>query len=920
MDRKDSDRTKIVEDIFQSAADHSPDERAAYLDEVCNGDTQLRREVESMISSYERAGSFMDKPAIAIDAHVLREAGTNAQVGQQIGHYTILKEIGRGGMGEVYLAEDTALGRRIALKVLPAFFTRDDQRVRRFQQEARAASALNHPNILTIHEIGNIGSTYFIATEFIEGQTLRDRVCESPVRLPEVLEIATQTASALTAAHQAGLVHRDIKPENIMLRPDGLVKVLDFGLVKLTEEENDLETAPLTRTTVDTNAGMVMGTASYMSPEQARGSAVDGRTDIWSLGVVLYELIAARLPFEGSNTNQILASILSDKEPLPLVRVASGVPAELARIVEKALSKNRDERYQTSKDMLLDLKKLKQRLHLEAELARSADTPKSATDGSSSLDRDLVTSRSSTAGTRETAREATRSTRIFAGSRRLAVGIVFVAIFIGVAVVLLYRLRTSSATGELTTTRSIAVLPFENASGNADVDYLSDGMTETLINSLAQVPNLAVKARTSVFRYKNQNTSLKIVGKELGVEAVLTGRMVQHGDDLTLFLSLVDATTENQLWGKQYDQKLTDLVRLQTQIAEDVSENLKAKLTTADQQKLSRRYTANPEAYRLYLQGRYLWNKRTERDMSKSLEYFQQAVALDPNYALAYTGIADAYVNLSMGFNFGPMQPSLGLPKAKEAALKALEIDNTLAEAHVSLAVIKERWDWDFATAEREYKRAIELNKDYATAHQRYSVFLGAMGHFDEAVAEIERARQLDPLSLVIAVETARPYTLSGNYDRAVEILGKVIEIDPNFMRAHHLLAINYSWMGRNDEAIREIQKAFELVGGQYREDRTKRINDTLAVIYAHAGRRSEALKLLADMEEQEKQGKYSYVFTHSAVYSELGDREQAFKWLEKAYAERSPAMVDLKAAHVYDKIRDDTRFTDLVRRVGLPQ
>jgi len=920
MAPKELNRTNRVEEIFQSAVDHSPDKRTAYLDDVCNGDIQLRREVESMISSYERAGSFMEKPAIAIDACVLGEAGTHAHVGQHIGHYTILKEIGRGGMGEVYLAEDTTLGRRIALKILPAFFTKDEQRVRRFQQEARAASALNHPNILTIHEIGKTGSTYFIATEFIEGQTLRDRLAQSPVRLADALEIAMQAASALSSAHQAGLVHRDIKPENIMIRPDGLVKVLDFGLVKLTDEGDGVDSASTTQPKVATNAGMVMGTASYMSPEQACGSSVDGRTDIWSLGVVLYELIAGRLPFEGSNTNQFLASILSDKEPLPLVRYASGVPAELERIIEKALSKNRDERYQTSKDMLLDLKKLKQRLQIDAELARSAPSAVGTIDAASGLDREFVTSSSSTAATNEAAREATRSTRIFAKSQRLAVGGVFAAIAIIVAFVVLYHLRSSSATTEHATTKSIAVLPFENASGNADVEYLSDGMTETLINSLAQLPNLSVKARTSVFRYKNQDVSPQLVGKELGVQAVVTGRMVQHGDDLTLFLSLVDATTENQLWGKQYNQKLTDLLRLQTQIAQDVSENLKAKLTPADEQKLAKRYAANPQAYRLYLQGRYLWNKRTERDMSKGLEYFQQAVAMDPNYALAYTGIADAYVNLSMGFNFAPMRPSLGLPKAKEAALRALEIDNTLAEAHVSLAVIKERWDWDFAGAEREYKRAIELNSDYGIAHQRYSVFLGAMGRLDEALAEVDLARQLDPLSLVIAVETARPYTISGRYDRAVEILRKVIEIDPNFMRAHHLLAVNYSGMGRYDEAIREIRKAFELVGGQYREDGTKRINDTLAIIYAHAGRKSEALKLVAEMDEQERQGKYTYVFTRSAVYSELGDRDEAFKWLEKAYAERSPAMTELKAAHVYDKIRDDTRFADLTRRVGLPQ
>ena len=920
MDPKRSDRTKRVEDIFQSAVDHSPDGRTAYLDEVCNGDAQLRREVESMISSYESAGSFMDKPAIEVDARVLAEAGTTSQVGQQLAHYKILKEIGRGGMGEVYLAEDTKLGRRVALKLLPAYFTKDEQRVRRFQQEARAASALNHPNILTIYEIGQTDAIYFIATEFIEGETLRQRLCHSTVPLREALEIATQTASARAAAHQAGLVHRDIKPENIMLRPDGLVKVLDFGLVKLTEDPGAVDTTLPTQLKVDTNPGMVMGTASYMSPEQARGSAVDARTDGWSLGVVLYEIIAGRIPFEGSNSNEILASILSDKQALPLARYTRDVPPELERIVEKAVSKNRDERYQTSKDLLIDLKKLKQKLEIEAELERSGHPAGRVSGSSSVLDREVGTPTSSAAASAATSEESTQTTRIVGRSKKLAVAVGFAGILIIVALALLYRLRTSSPIGETAMIKSIAVLPFENASGNADVEYLSDGIAETLINSLTELPNLSVKARSSVFRYKNQNVSPQIVGKELGVQAVLTGRMIQHGDDLTLFLSLVDAATENQLWGKQYNQKLTDLVRLQTQITQDVSESLKAKLTSVDQQKLARRYTANPEAYRLYLQGRYLWNKRTERDMSKSLEYFQQAVAIDPNYALAYTGIADACVNLSMGFSFAPTRPSLLLPKAKGAALRALEIDNTLAEAHVSLAVIKERWDWDFAAAEREYKHALELNPDYATAHHRYSVFLGAMGRFDEAIVEIERARQLDPLSLVIAVDSARPYTISGRYDRAVEILRKVVEIDPNFMRGHHLLAINYSWMGRFEDAVREVQKAFELVGGQYREDGTKRINDTLALIYAHAGRKSEALKLAAEMDEQEKQGKYIYALSRTGVYSELGDREQAFRCLEKAYSERSPAMAELKSSHIFDKIRDDPRFADLVRRVGLPQ
>jgi serine/threonine protein kinase/TPR repeat protein len=840
--------------------------------------------------------------------------------GTKLGRYEIRSKIGEGGMGEVYLAEDTRLARKVALKVLPAELASHRDRMQRFVQEAKAASALNHPNILTIYEIDETDSGHFIATEFIDGQTLREHIRQGNVKLSEILDVATQIASAFAAAHAAGIVHRDVKPDNIMLRRDGIVKVLDFGLAKLTEPTSAdfVDTEAATRAAINTNPGVVMGTVVYMSPEQARGLQVDSRTDIFSIGVLIYQMIAGRLPFEGSNTNEILASILSEKEALPLARYAPKLPPELERIVEKALRKDREQRYQTIQDMLLDLKRLKQKLEVDAEIERSAAPRNTDTDGERPTASGQPTS-SSEVATAPIAKEIRTSLTTVLRTHKLGVAFVSVAMVLAVAVGL-YYFRFSFAASDNAKIKSIAVLPFENASGNSDVEYLSNGMTETLINSLSQLPNLSVKARSSVFRYKGKDVSPRIVGQELGVQGILMGRVVQHGDDLTLYLSLVNAANENQLWGKQYNQKLNNLVSLQTEIARDVSDNLKAKLTHADEQKLTKTYTANPEAYRLYLQGRYFWNKRTEKDISKSIDYFNRAVALDPNYALAYTGIADAYANLSMGFNFAPVRPELGLPKGKESALRALAIDDTLSEAHVSLGVVKERWDWDFAAAEREYKRAIELNPDYAEAHHRYSVFLSAMGRFDEAIAEIERARQLDPLSLVIAVDSARPFTLSGRYDHAVEILRKVLDMDPNFQRAHHLLAVNYSYVGRHEEAIAEIQKAYELVGGQFREDGTKRINDTLAVIFARAGRKSDALKILVEMDEPEQQRRYLYSYTRAAVYAELGDKEQALKWLEKAYGDRSPGMAELKVAHIFDKIRDNPRFADLIRRVGLPQ
>jgi serine/threonine-protein kinase len=819
--------------------------------------------------------------------------------GARLGHYEIRSKIGEGGMGEVYLAEDTRLGRKVALKILPAEAAADRERMQRFRQEARAASALNHPNILTIYEIEQSDSKSFIATEFIEGETLRQRMQREPIKPSEALDVAVQTASALGAAHAAGIAHRDIKPENIMLRRDGIVKVLDFGLAKLTEPASPLSTdteAP-TRAAVITEPGVVLGTALYMSPEQARGLTVDSRTDVFSLGVVVYEMVTGRLPFAGANRNEVLASILSEKESLPLARYAREVPAELERIVEKALRKDREQRYQTIKDMLLDLQTLQRRLEFKAELERSQ--PPETIRGSGTTDVTGVGPAAATAERRP---------------RRLG-GMIVLAVLLLAAAGFGYFLYFAKAAHAID---SIAVMPFVNESGNPDAEYLSDGITESLIDSLSQVSGLNIKARSSAVRYKGKDISPQTVGKELGVQAILNGRVVQHGDDLALYLSLVSATSENQLWGKQYVQKVNNLVTLQQEIARDVTENLKTKLTRAGEQKLTKSYTANSEAYRIYLQGRYFWNKRTPSDLRKSIGYFKQAVALDPKYALAYTGLADAYSNLAIPF-FG-IRPGKLFPLAKEAALRALEIDNTLAEAHVSLGFVKERYDWDWVAAEREYKRAIDLNADYPTAHHRYGVFLASIGRIDESIAELKRARELDPLSLIIATDSSLPYFWSARYEQAVEVLQKAIEMDPSFARAHFHLGHNYREMGRYEEAIAEHKKYFALAGRQYWDDGTRNINAFLAVDYAAAGRKYEAQRMLDEMAEQEKQGEYTYSFPRALVYAELGDKEQAFVWLEKAYRERFPAMFELRVAPGFDKIRDDPRFADLVRRVGLPQ
>ncbi|PYS61265.1 MAG: hypothetical protein DMF74_16725 [Acidobacteria bacterium] len=566
--------------------------------------------------------------------------------GTKLGRYEIRSQLGEGGMGEVYLAQDTKLDRRVALKVLPAEVAANHDRMRRFMQEAKAASALNHPNIITIHEIEQIDSVNFIATEFIDGETLRQRLRKAPVKLGEMLDVAAQIASALSAAHAAGIVHRDVKPENIMLRRDGIVKVLDFGLAKLTERlpPDSVDTEAATEALVQTEPGVVMGTVAYMSPEQARGMAVDARTDIFSLGIVLYEMVAGCLPFAGSTSSEVLAAILSEKDPQPLARYSREVPAELERLVMKTLAKDRDERYQTAKDLLIDLKGLKQKLVVDAAIERSAPPQLAGGGEAKPTDGRVVSTAPGAAAQTEVAGAPTNSSAEYIISeikrhkRSLTVAL---AVLLLAAVGFGYWFSARRASNA-TQIESIAVLPFVNASGNSDVEYLSDGLTESLITSLSQLPKLSVRGRSSVFRYKGKDAPAQQVGKELNVQAILNGRVVQRGNDLTLHIELVDVDTETALWSGDYNRSMTNLVSLPSEIARDVSQKLRVRLSSADEQKVAKNFTANTEAYQLYLKGRFYWNKRTTEGYKKAIEHFEQAIDKDPSYALAYAGLETA--------------------------------------------------------------------------------------------------------------------------------------------------------------------------------------------------------------------------------------------------------------------------------------
>ena len=1286
-----------IKSLLQSALEREPGERSAFLVAACAGDESLRREVESFIISHEQAGGFIEEPAFEVMAESLVNKQTEL-VGQTLSHYLVLEQLGAGGMGEVYLAEDARLGRKVALKMLPADLTAEDERVRRFQQEARAASALNHPNIITIYEIVEMDSRHFMATEFIDGETLFERLRAGLMKLDEALDVAVQVASALCAAHQAGIVHRDIKPGNIMLRTDGIVKVLDFGLAMLTEQKDDgLEAATL----VKTKQGTVMGTAHYMSPEQARGQKMDARTDIFSLGVVLYEMLTGRVPFGGETMTDVLASILM-LEPLSLSQAAPEAPEELQRIVHHALRKDKEERYQTVSKLLTDLKDLKQNLEFETRsrdffssgarggpatsakarpetrYAKSGDVNiayqvvgrgpvdlvyvmgwvtnldyfweepsyarflnrlasfsrlilfdkrgtglsdrvhesalptleqrmddvravmdavgserasllgvseggpmaalfaatypertsalvmygsyakriwgpsypwapttderqkffdliqqdwggvvdaaimaptrarderfkdwwatylrRSASPGAAlafakmntqiditnilptirvptlivhrtgdldanvggarymarqipgakyielpgddhlpfvghqaaildeiekfldglqhtpELDRVLATvlcfdlvgpaELIHTGNRRDSFLElATREIERFRG-RTLETGTTLLASFdgparairaacsirdsarrlgieikaglhtgecdviddklTGMAVEMSVRIAEKAKTDEVLvsstvkdlvagsgiqfdsrgetllrgndgklrlfavgesdepftvkkaahkqptktasrateTIGSLAILPLANLSSDPNMDYLSDGITESIINSLAQLPALRVVARSTVFRYKGREVDPQELGRVLNVQAVVTGRVRQIGDSLKVTAELTDINADSQLWGDTYNRRLSDIFDVQEEIANEISEGLRLRLSGDEKKRLAKRYTKNTKAYEFYLRGRYFWYKRTEEALLKSIEYFNQAIEEDPSYAAAYDGVSDSYALLALR---GIIPPREGLLKAKVAALKALEIDETLGEAYASLAHARLH-DWDWSGLEEEFKHALELNPGHAIAYHWYSEYLMARGRADESIAIIKQGLETDPISPVITSTLGFAFLFARKYDQAIEQFRKALELDPNHFLAHYRLGHIYSLKGSHREAIDEAQQSVALSGGS---------TETLAGLaqaYAAAGMREEMQTVLDELNQRSKDHYVSPYYV-AKVYAFLGDQEQALHWLEKGYEERNPDFIELKVEPGLDVLRTDARFLDLLRRVGL--
>ncbi|MEP7149920.1 MAG: protein kinase [Acidobacteriota bacterium] len=892
-ERMNAERWKKVKELFDAVVELEPDVRNRVLDGTCASDPILRVEVEKLLSSSEDSGGFMEQPAANQLASAILEPKGMLRAGDRFAHYKILRQIGIGGMGEVYLAEDEKLDRRVAIKILNERFGKNDSHLGRFIREAKAASSLNHPNILVIHEISVGEDANFIVSEFVEGRTLRDLVGGSDLTVVLALDIAIQIAGALAAAHGAGIVHRDIKPENIVVRPDGYIKVLDFGLAKLLKQENALvdgenETAIQNRTA----QGVIMGTVNYMSPEQAKGETVDERTDIFSLGVVVYELLAGATPFQGKSASETFANVIN-AEPRALALKASNVSHELQRIVSKTLRKDKNDRYQTANDLLTDLKAVKENIAFDEKLGNSrADELHNSTaflpQHTSPIDK------SNTTG-------AIRKWKS-AFMRSIAVALVAI-VAIGTALYF-YAGRQNSGSNER---QSLAVLPFTNASQDANAEYLADGVSESIINNLSQLSGLKVMSRNSSFRFKNDQSDTRAIASRLNVDILVTGDIKQVGDRLVINVRLINAGDDSQIWGNQYVSTVTDVIASQNEIAQAVARNLKVRLTPLDTAQLSKRYTENVEAYQLYLRGRFHVFKLLPDEIRQGIGYFQQAIDLDPNYALAYAGIADAYRSLAIGSEISPVE---SFAQSKAAANRAIGIDDTLSDGHTTLGMTMFWGDWDWDGAEKQFRRAIELNPNDSNAHLYYAHLLSNTGRHQEALNEVRLARELDPLFPFAGALEGQFLFHAGRNDEALDRLQKTFDLAPNFWMPHLFASFAYLSKGMFPEALAAARKA-----------RTLSAASTYSIamesyILAKMGNREEAERVLGEMMEISRTR--GMPPTHIALaYNGLGDSESALEWLEKAFAEHDPKMAFLKVDPKWNNLRTLPRFNELMKRMN---
>jgi serine/threonine protein kinase/Flp pilus assembly protein TadD len=821
------DRYCRVLELFHAVTELPEAERAAFIASACVFDEELKREVESLLAHEKGAERLLEVPVLEVAAKMLGEDPGHSLVGQKMGSYQVVSLLGTGGMGEVYQARDTSLRRDVAIKVLPVGFVHDSEQLSRFQREARMLAALNHPNIATIHGLEESAGSYYLVMELVTGATLAERLAAGALPVEEVLRICIQIADALGAAHQKGITHRDIKPANIKVTLEGRVKVLDFGLAKVARESQAEEHADAETVTEVTQAGVMLGTPSYMSPEQVRGELVDRRADVWAFGCVLFELLMGKRPFQGASVAEVIACVLKTEPEWQ--EIPASIPAKVRDLLRRCLQKDRDRRLSDIADARKDIE--------QALLVLATGRP---------AEPDRVIS-------------------------------------------------------------SLAVLPFANASGDPQMEYLSDGLTESIIFSLSDLPQLRVMSRSAVFKYKGRTDEAQLHGQALGVGAVLTGKVLQRGETLLVSAELVDVDSGWQLWGAQYRRKMADIFAMEEDIAKEICEKLCLKLAPGKQNLLAKRYTENVEAYHLYLKGRFYWGKRTEEGLYKGIQYFREAIELDPTYALAYAGLAEGYVPLAVYCHLAPKD---SCPKARAAAHSALEIDPKLCEARTVLGLITSYYDWDLENGEKELRQAVALDPKYPRARQALAENLTISGRLEEAVVEAKRALELDPLALSLNGFMAITYYFKREYDKAIEHGLRTVDMDPNFFPGYFDLGLAYQLNGQFAEAAAALEKARVLSN-----------NSTLMVAslggaLAAWGKQVEARNILQELERTGRRKYVSQVFV-AAILTGLGEIDGALTCLETAYQDRCTWLPLCLAADArLDRLRSEPRLQRLIRRV----